>query len=57
MQKTHGLRHCFFTNFRGIALQQKGRDPGREESGRAAYEPVTLAPPKRSFQRGITSRL
>jgi hypothetical protein len=32
-------------------------DFGRNEPPRPTYAPAALAPPKRSFQRGMTSRL
>jgi hypothetical protein len=59
MQKMHGLLSGFSQNFSDFAafsgVQRVG--DSRWVRGAEAFYPFTLAPPKRSFQRGMTSRL
>ena len=62
MCKMQCSSHCFFIKMairRQKAAKKRAQSvPGMGASTRfQASQPVTLAPPKRSFQRGMTSRL
>src|SRR5882757_8552820 len=61
MQNMHNLSHCLFIKFERFrtAFGYQQGQPFEPKCGvrNRSYEPVTLAPPKRSFQRGMTSRL
>src|SRR5215471_2827154 len=61
MQKMHILSHWFFTKIKRFVAPNGRRKTARilaeMRRSRPTYAPVALAPPKRSFQRGMTSRL
>jgi hypothetical protein len=61
MQKMHILSHWFFANIERFAAPSAGEKQfgfwAEMSRSRPTYTPVALAPPKRSFQRGMTSRL
>src|SRR6516164_956505 len=61
MQKMHILSHWFFTKIKRFAAPNGRRKTARiwaeMRRSRPTYAPAALAPPKRFFQRGMTSRL
>jgi hypothetical protein len=61
MQKMHILSHWFFAKIKRFAAPTAGEKQrgfwAEMSRSRPTYTPVALAPPKRSFQRGMTSRL